>query len=147
MELEGCGASAIAQELGMTAGAVGNILSKAHRQRAEQIAEVIDLHRAIELERSESVLKRFMPLALDEDLFSQIERGELVEAKRMDRAVRSALVVLAVLDFRCRLLGLYPASVRGPRKEEKDETPGWLKTQALVNSAQPALGEHEWDAL
>src|SRR6516162_5503733 len=37
MELEGLSASEIAAGLGMTPGAVGNILSKAHRQRTEQI--------------------------------------------------------------------------------------------------------------
>jgi hypothetical protein len=115
MELEGLSAPEIAVRLGMSAGAIGNILSKAHRQRTEQIGEVIDLHRAMLLRHSETIIERFMPLALDEDLFSRIERGEPVEVKRMDRAMRSAMVMLAVMDFRCRLLGLYPGTIRGPR--------------------------------
>jgi hypothetical protein len=115
MELEGKSASEIGLELGMTPGAVGNVLSKLRRERSDQTAQMIDAHRAIELERTETIIKRFMPLALDEDFFSRIERGEPVEAKRMDRAVRSAFVMLAVMDFRCRLLGLYPGMIRGPR--------------------------------
>jgi predicted transcriptional regulator len=115
MELEGLSASEIAAGLGMTPGAVGNILSKAHRQRTEQIGEVIDLHRAMLLRHSETIIERFMPIALDADLFGRIERGEPVEAKRLDRAMRSAFVMLAVMDFRCRLLGLYPGTIRGPR--------------------------------
>jgi hypothetical protein len=115
MELEGLSASEIAARLGKTPGWVGNVLSKAHRQRTEQIGEVIDLHRAMLLRHSDSIIEKFMPLALDEDLFSRIERGEPVEAKRMDRAMRSVFVMLAVMDFRCRLLNLYPSTIRGPR--------------------------------
>ena len=76
---------------------------------------MLDAHRAIELERTEAIIKRFMPLALDEEVFELLQRGEAVEPKRMDRAVRSAFVMLAVMDFRCRLLGLYPSTIRGPR--------------------------------
>jgi hypothetical protein len=64
-----------------------------------------------------------MPLALDEDL---------------ERAMKGAMVMLAVMDFRCRLLGMYPGTVRGPRKEGKHET--WLRTQELVKSA---ASDHE----
>jgi hypothetical protein len=115
MELEGKSASEIGLELGMTPGAIGNVLSKLRRERSEQISQMIDAHRAIELERSEKIIARFMPLALDEDLFARIERGEPVEAKRVNRALRSALVVMAVIDFRSRLLGLYPGTIRDPR--------------------------------
>jgi transcriptional regulator with XRE-family HTH domain len=41
MELEGCSAPEIAARLGMTPGAVGNILSKAHRQGTEQTAKAM----------------------------------------------------------------------------------------------------------
>jgi hypothetical protein len=137
MELEGYGTSEIAACLGTTASAIGNILSKARRQRSEQTAKAIDLHRAILLERAEMLIEKFMPIALDADLLAQIERGEAVDAKRLDRAMRSALVMLSVMDFQCRLLALYPAgSIRGPWKEEKDETLSWLRTQELVKSPQ-----------
>ena len=115
MELEGKSASEIGLGLGMTPGAIGNILSKLRRERSEQISQMIDAHRAIELERSEAIIARFMPLALDEDLFARIERGEPVEAKRVNRALRSALVVMAVIDIRSRLLGLYLGNSKGPR--------------------------------
>jgi hypothetical protein len=123
MELEGKSASEIGLELGMTPGAIGNVLSKLRRERTEQIGQMIDAHRAIELERSETIIERFMPLALDEDLFARIERGEPVEAKRVNRALRSALVVMAVMDFRSRLLGLYPGTIRGPRGKGQKAQP------------------------
>jgi hypothetical protein len=107
MELEGCGASEIAARLGMTPGAVGNILTKAHRQRTEQTAKAIDFHRAILLERAEMIIAKFAPIALDDDLFGRIARGEPVSATSLKQAMRSALIMLAATDFQCRLLGLF----------------------------------------
>jgi hypothetical protein len=160
LELQGLRVGEIANELGLSACAVSNLLSIVKRRRNRQIARTIDLHRSLELERSERILEKFMTLALDEELFECLARGEELDPRRVARAVRSALLVLAVLDFRCRLLGLYPASARGPRgKEDKDAGGSWLKTQALIrgayaqrgDSCEPTLspppGEDGWDAL
>jgi hypothetical protein len=95
MELEGCSAPEIAARLGMTPGAVGNILSKAHRQRTEQTAKAIDLHRAILFERAEMIIEKFAPIALDDDLFERIARGEPVSAASVNQAMRSALIALS----------------------------------------------------
>src|SRR5262245_310846 len=65
MELEGHSVTQIATELGMSPGAVGNILSKAHRQRLKQTAQANDLHRAILLRRAEMIIKQYAPIALD----------------------------------------------------------------------------------
>jgi predicted transcriptional regulator len=81
MELEGRSATQIATELGMSPGAVGNILSKAHRQRSEQTVEAINLHRAILLRRAEMIIRHYAPIALDDDLFARIARGEPVSEK------------------------------------------------------------------
>jgi hypothetical protein len=105
MELEGKSASEIGLELRMTPGAVGNVLSKLRRERSDQTAQMIDAHRAIELERTETIIKRFMPLALDEEV---------------ERAMKGAFVMLAVMNYRARLLGLYPGTIRGPRGKARN---------------------------
>jgi hypothetical protein len=103
----------------MTPGAVGKILSKARRQRTEQTAKAIDFHRAILLERAELILERYTPIALDDDLFERIARGEPASATSVNQAMRSALIVLAATDFQCRLLGLYPGNDKALRRGQK----------------------------
>jgi len=103
----------------MTPGAVGNVLSKAHRQRTEQTAKAIDLHRAILFERAEMIIEKFAPIALDDDLFERIARGEPASATSVNQAMRSALIMLAATDFQCRLLGLYPGNDKALRRGQK----------------------------
>jgi hypothetical protein len=99
MEFGGYSAFEIAAQLEMTPGAVGNILSKAHREWSKQTAEAIDLRRAILYRRAEMIIKQYAPIALDDDLCERIARGEPVSEKSVNHAMRAALIMLAAMDF------------------------------------------------
>jgi hypothetical protein len=71
------------------------------------------------LERTEMIVARHAPIALDDDLFGRIERGENFSATSLKRAMRSALIMLAATDFQCRLLGLYAGNDKALRRGQK----------------------------
>jgi hypothetical protein len=130
MELEGHSVTQIATALDMSPGAVGNILSKAHRQRSKQTAQAIDLHRAILLRSAELIIKRYAPIALDDDLCARIARGESVGKKSVNHAMRAALVMLAAMEFERRILGLSVRNDKGPPSPDQKELLEWIRRHA-----------------
>ena len=131
MELEGRSRDEIANALGLTSGAVGNVLFSVRRWRSKQTAAAIDLHRAILLERAEMIIRHWAKIALDDDLWRRIERrSESVSAKSLELAMRATFAMLAAMNFECRLLGLY--ATRGAMTEENRDPSAlleWLMRQ------------------
>jgi DNA-binding CsgD family transcriptional regulator len=131
MSLKGMSAAQIAAQFGLHPGTVKNLLSELRRERTRQTAEMIDAHRMILLSRAEMIVERFMPVALDPDLFGRLERGEPVSETVFERAFRSALILLAVANFQCRLLGLFN-SPHGRKPKTKTKAEGRIEDGANV---------------
>jgi DNA-binding CsgD family transcriptional regulator len=138
MSIGGMSPSEIAAQLGLCESTVKNMLSQLCRERTRQAAEAIDAHRAILLSRAEMIVEQFAPLALDKDLFERIERGEPVSETAFRRAYRSALVLLAVCNFECRVLGLFNQEPRRRRtsKSAQKQPKGveWIRMPPLATT-------------
>jgi hypothetical protein len=140
LELRGKNRAQIAAELGMSPSVVRHVLARAHRERRAQLGEMLDLHRELEMSRAEMLIERFMAIALmDRVTIRRIEDREPIPHESLDYAMKAALIVLEVMKFECKLLGLY-ASPKLNQSQDPKELLEWLRGQVpFVQGAEEPL--------
>jgi hypothetical protein len=103
-----------------------------------------DLYRELEMSRAEMLIERFMAIAiLDSVTIQRLEGGEPVACESLDCAMKAALIVLELMKFESKLLGLY-ASPKLNQSQDPKELLEWLRGQVpfvkeLVKSAPSDL--------
>jgi hypothetical protein len=91
-----------------------------------QLGAMLDLHRELEMARAEMLIKRFMAALMDSGTIQRIEDGEPVGAGSLDFAMKAALIVLELMKFESKLLGLY-ASPKLQQNQNPKELLEWLR--------------------
>lgn len=129
---EGYSPEEIAEEFGLKAYEVSDLLWRTHEEHRKRLGEVIEVYREMEVTRSDMMLKRWMKIMLmDSIVVEKIEQGEPIARDSIEYPIKAAYICLEVMKFRCRLLGLYPAD-----KVEEHQNPAdllaWLQTQVSV---------------
>jgi hypothetical protein len=102
-------------------------MKKAHRSLAEAAEQPLDraLERTLDSRRAELLIQRYLEHALMPAItIEAIERGIPVARESLDYPMRAALIVLELLKYRAKLLGLNRDERRtgNGRNEEDDYT-------------------------
>jgi hypothetical protein len=103
-------------------------MKKAHRSLAEAAEQPVDraLERTLDSRRCELLIQRYLEHALMPAITVEaIERGIPVARESLDYPMRAALIVLELLKYRAKLLGLNRGDDRrggNGRNEEEDYT-------------------------
>jgi hypothetical protein len=127
LELQGKSRPEIAAELKMTPSMVRHVLARAHQESRAQLAKTVNLYRQLELDRTELLIKRYLAIALPDPVTIQrLEGEEPVAAASLDHAMKAALIVLELLKYEARLLGLY-TNPKMPPAENPGALLEWLR--------------------
>jgi hypothetical protein len=120
----------IAEELKTTPTQVFIWLNDAVKECHSKTAQLIELDREIELARTETLLERYMPLALVDDVtIKRIQRGEAVEVKEIEQPQRCAYIVMELIKMRARIKGLDMPSSSNLVVAPAIDVSNWLRTQ------------------
>jgi hypothetical protein len=119
----------IAQAMGATIPQVHIWLQDAMKQVMAKTQELIELDKELELQRTETLMERYMRIALmDEVLIQRIRAGEPVTEWDLDVPRNCAYLVIELIKLRCKIKGI----TMSPGQESMlpvVDVMGWLQTQ------------------
>jgi hypothetical protein len=119
----------IAKEMGATVPQVNIWLQDAMNQVIAKTQGLIDLDKEIELERTERLLERYLPVALmDKVVVERIRQGEPVEEEDLEVPQHCSYIVMELIKLRCKIKGITISQAQESMLPVVDVM-GWLQTQ------------------
>jgi hypothetical protein len=119
----------IAQGMGVPIGQVNIWLQDALAQVQSKTQELIELDKELELQRTETLMERYMPVALMDDVVvERIRQGEPVSERDLEVPQHCAYVVMELIKLRCKIKGITMSQGQESMMPVVDVM-GWLQTQ------------------
>jgi hypothetical protein len=119
----------IAQGMGVTISQVNVWLRDAMVQVQSRTQDLIELDKEIELQRTETLLEQYMPVALMDDVIvERIRAGEPVQERDLEVPQHCAYVVMELIKLRCKIKGIMMSQAQESMIPAIDVM-GWLQTQ------------------
>ena len=123
----------ISEDLKLSSAQVNDALAKAKDFQTQGVADMQQIYFNTELMRSDLLIRRYMAQAMmNEVTVEAIEKGQAVQREAVEYPMRAALIVLEVMKFRLRLLGLDKgryAKADEPELGKAGNVIGFLRTQ------------------
>jgi hypothetical protein len=119
----------IAQGMGVTIAQVNVWLRDAMVQVQSKTQELVELDKEIELQRTETLLEQYMPVALMDDVVvERIRAGDPVQERDLEVPQHCAYVVMELIKLRCKIKGITMSQAQESMIPAIDVM-GWLRTQ------------------
>ena len=119
----------IATNMGVSISQVNIWLQDAMAQVQSKTQELIELDKELELQRTESLMERYMPVALmDEVIVERMRQGEPVPERDVEVPQHCAYVVMELIKLRCKIKGITMSQTEQSMIPTIDVM-GWLQTQ------------------
>jgi hypothetical protein len=119
----------IAKDMGVVIPQVNIWLQDAMAQVQAKTQALIELDKEIELQRTETLLERYMPVALMDDVVvERMRQGEPVAERDVDVPQHCAYVVMELIKLRCKIKGITPNQAQESMVPAVNVM-GWLHTQ------------------
>ena len=119
----------IAEEMGVSIPQVNIWLQDAMNQALSKTHGLIEVDKEIELERTERLLEKYMPVALMDDVvIERIRQGEPVAEADVNVPQHCTYIVIELIKLRCKIKGITMSQAQESMLPVIDVM-GWLQTQ------------------